>query len=155
MKIEIKNRWNGEVIFTHEAENNSWKIAVEAAIEAGADLSRANLSDANLSGADLSGADLANANLSDAHLSGADLSDAEVDFSSGWRFACSCSRFKVSVKFAYQVLAHLCSCKSDDPEFSEIREKVMPYALKSHRAGDLGLLNGDAGEKNASDKGTP
>ena len=91
MKIEIKHRFNGAVLFSCEAD--SMKIAVKLAIEAkanlsdadlsGANLSRANLSEANLSranlsGANLSGADLSGAYLSDADLSGAYLSDADL-----------------------------------------------------------------------------
>ena len=78
MKIEIKNRWSGEVIFAHEAENNSMSLTVKAALDASVSLSDANLSGANLSGADLSGADLRGANLSGANLSGADLSGANL-----------------------------------------------------------------------------
>ena len=48
MKIEIKNRWSGEVIFAHEAENNSMSLTVKAALDASVSLSRANLSRANL-----------------------------------------------------------------------------------------------------------
>jgi len=54
MKIEIKHRISGIVLFSIEAE--SWKIAVEAAVKSRANLSGANLSGANLSWADLSGA---------------------------------------------------------------------------------------------------
>ena len=166
MKIEIKNRWTGAVIFSHDSEENSMRITVEAAIEAKANLSRANLSRAdlsradlsraNLSRADLSGANLRDADLSDADLSGADLSGANlrdadlsganIDFSTGWAFACVCSRFTVGISFIRQTLAHLASLKCDDPEAAEIREKILPYAQKSHRAGDLGLIEGEAGK---------
>ena len=49
MKFEIKNRWNGEIIFSLETE--SLKLCVEAAVK-----SRADLSGAYLYGADLTGA---------------------------------------------------------------------------------------------------
>ena len=88
MKIEIKNRWSGEVIFAHEAENNSMSLTVKAALDASVSLSDANLSGANLSdadmsranliGANLSGADMSRANLSDANLIGANLSGADM-----------------------------------------------------------------------------
>jgi hypothetical protein len=55
MKCEIKNRFSGSVIFT--AETKSFKLAVEMAVKARADLSRADLSRAYLSRANLSGAD--------------------------------------------------------------------------------------------------
>lgn len=47
MKFEIKNRWSGELIFS--IETDTWKLAVEAAIKAKANLSKADLSEANLS----------------------------------------------------------------------------------------------------------
>ena len=91
MKIEIKHRFTGAVIFEHNIENNSVALTVKAAIEANADFRNAdlsntnlrnadfrnaNLSDADFRNADLSNADFRNANLSDADLSDADLSNA-------------------------------------------------------------------------------
>ena len=55
--IEIKNRWNGELI-----------LKIDKANLIGADLSGADLSGANLYGANLRGADLRGANLRDAGL---------------------------------------------------------------------------------------
>jgi hypothetical protein len=49
MKVEIKNRWNGEVLYS--GEHASLKEAVEAAVKAGANLAGANLRGANLGGA--------------------------------------------------------------------------------------------------------
>ena len=86
MKVEIKSRWNGEVLYS--GEHASLKEAVEAAVKAGADLCGANLcgadlggadlGGANLGGADLGGADLCGANLRGADLGGADLCDADL-----------------------------------------------------------------------------
>jgi hypothetical protein len=78
MKFEIKNRFTGEIIFSHESEENSFSLTVKLAIEQKINLSRANLSRANLSRADLSDANLSDANLSRANLSDADLSDADL-----------------------------------------------------------------------------
>src|SRR5450830_416482 len=83
MKIEIRNRWSGAVIFTHEAEGATMRDAVLAARNSGANLSDADLIDADLRGADLrganlSGADLRGANLIDADLRGADLRGANL-----------------------------------------------------------------------------
>jgi hypothetical protein len=69
MKIEIKSRLSGSVLFSIETEN--LRLAVEAAVKSGANLSGADLSGANLSGADLSGANLSRADLYGADLSGA------------------------------------------------------------------------------------
>jgi uncharacterized protein YjbI with pentapeptide repeats len=46
MLFEIKNRWNGEIIF--KLECGSLKLCVEAAVEAGANLEGAYLTGANL-----------------------------------------------------------------------------------------------------------
>ncbi len=80
MKLSIKNRWNGAVLFEAEIECAAdasdgirLGLAVRVALEAGTDLARANLADA-----DLTGADLARANLADANLAGANLADANL-----------------------------------------------------------------------------
>ena len=76
--ITIRNRWNNEVIYTHEAEGATLRDAVLAAVRQGADLSDADLRAANLSAADLRDADLRAANLSAADLRDADLRDADL-----------------------------------------------------------------------------
>ena len=63
MKIEIKNRFTGTVIFSHEVAMNTVAVTLIAAVAAGADLSGADLSGANLYGADLSRANLYGANM--------------------------------------------------------------------------------------------
>ena len=65
MKIQITARFTGLVLFEHEAENNTMKLTLEAAISARANLARAYLAGANLDGANLDGANLAGANLAD------------------------------------------------------------------------------------------
>lgn len=79
-KIEIKNRYTGEVILCGKYE--SVKDCLEKNRGANlreADLWGANLSGANLWRANLSGADLWRANLSGANLSGADLREADLE----------------------------------------------------------------------------
>ena len=81
MKFEIKNRWDGELIFKLECK--SLKICLEEAIKAKADLSDAYLRGADLCGADLGdaylrGADLCGADLHGAYLRGADLHGADL-----------------------------------------------------------------------------
>jgi uncharacterized protein YjbI with pentapeptide repeats len=56
-KIEIKNI-DGDVIFTHEEEDNSIRKTLELAVINGVSLIGADLSNANLKGANLSGADI-------------------------------------------------------------------------------------------------
>jgi len=56
IKIEIKNRFTGSVIFTYEKENATIKDAVVQAVKEGANLRGANLEGANLRGANLRGA---------------------------------------------------------------------------------------------------
>jgi uncharacterized protein YjbI with pentapeptide repeats len=96
IKLQIKNRWTGNLIFEYEKEDNTIRDTVLEALRVGAnlrdaylrgaDLSDAYLRDAYLRGAylrdaylrdaDLSDADLSGAYLRDAYLRGADLSDA-------------------------------------------------------------------------------
>ena len=78
MKIEIKSRWSGEVLFAHECKQNDMIKTLRAAFEAKADLRGANLHGADLYGADLGGADLCGANLYGADLGGADLCGANL-----------------------------------------------------------------------------
>ena len=83
IKIEIRNRWTGLVVFEYTKEGNTITETVLDAIRRGADLRGADLCGANLYGADLRGADLRGAdlygaNLRSANLSGANLRDADL-----------------------------------------------------------------------------
>ena len=73
VKIEIKNRWTGEILFEYEKENNTIKDTIVEAVK-----QRANLGGANLGGAYLGGANLGGANLGDAYLGGANLGGANL-----------------------------------------------------------------------------
>ena len=101
-----------------------------------ADLRGANLSEANLRGADLHLANLSEANLRGADLRGADLRGADLDFSC-FPIWCGGSKFKCDTKLVYQLLAHICTLDFSDDE--GIKELIMPFAQKSHRAQDLGM----------------
>ena len=88
IKIEIRNRWTGSVVFEYTKEGNTITETVLDAIRRGANLRDADLYDANLRGAnlrganlrgaDLRGANLCGANLRSANLSGANLRDADL-----------------------------------------------------------------------------
>ena len=106
MKIEIKNRWTGTVIFACEA--GSMKLAVKAAIEAKADLRWA------------------------------DLRGADLDYSC-WPLWCGSKKVRVDVKIAAQLAAHFCALDCEDKDYQEARKAILKFALKSHRATDLGL----------------
>ena len=86
--------------------------------------------------ADLHGADLSRADLSRADLREADLRGADLDFSC-FPLWCGGSNFKCDTKLVYQLLAHICTLDFEDTE--GIKELIMPFAVKSHRAQDLGL----------------
>ena len=95
---------------------------------------------ANLSSADLRGADLSGADLSDADLRYADLRGANVDFSS-WPLWCgSLKSVKVDARIARQLAYHLCSVVCDDPEFTSIRDQILPFANKFHKVDECGKL---------------
>ena len=83
VKIEIKNRWTGSILFEYEKEDNAINDTVMEAVKNGAylgdaDLCGAYLGDADLCGAYLGGAYLGGANLGDADLCGAYLGDADL-----------------------------------------------------------------------------
>jgi uncharacterized protein YjbI with pentapeptide repeats len=80
MKIKIKHRVDGRILFAHEQEKNSVKITLEAAVRAGADLSYADLSHTDLSYIDLGNIDLSHVDLRYADLSYADLSYTDLSY---------------------------------------------------------------------------
>ena len=71
----------------------------------GAELKYANLSGANLRSANLSGAELKYANLSGANLKGVDLSGANLDYSS-WPLWCGSLSVKIDKRIFCQLLYH-------------------------------------------------
>ena len=83
VKIQIKNRWTGSILFEYEKEDNTIKDTLIEALKndaylRGADLRGADLRGADLRAASLRGADLSGADLRDAYLSSADLSSADL-----------------------------------------------------------------------------
>ena len=103
-------------------------------------LNHAKLIYANLSYANLNSANLHGANLNSANLRGANLSHTSMDYSSGIPLWCGGADFKCKAKLIQQVLAHLVTLDCDDAEWLELRGKILPFAKKSHRAFDLGLV---------------
>ena len=63
IKISIKNRWTGSILFEYSSVDNTLAKTVLEALKGEADLRGANLREANLRGANLRGADLYGANL--------------------------------------------------------------------------------------------
>ena len=78
IKIEIRNRWTGSVVFEYTKEGNTITETVLDAIRRGADLRGADLRGADLRDADLCGAYLCGAYLCGANLYGANLCDADL-----------------------------------------------------------------------------
>ena len=83
IKISIKNRWTGSIIFEYSSVDNTLAKTVAEALKDGADLHGADLHGADLRWADLRWADLRDANLRwadlrDADLHGADLRGADL-----------------------------------------------------------------------------
>lgn len=139
IKIEIKNRFTGSVIFEYTKDNNILRDTVLEAIKIGADLRRADLSDADLSGADLRsanlmGADLRSANLSGANLSGADLSKRYISVSqigSAKRMTTYC--------FEYDII--WCGCFTGTLEEFENEVKTTHEYNKQYLKEYLGFIN--------------
>ena len=77
MKIEIKNRYTNEVIYSCEAE--TIKESIEKAVKENANLENADLRNADLRNAYLINANLKNANLENAYLRNAYLRNANLE----------------------------------------------------------------------------
>jgi uncharacterized protein YjbI with pentapeptide repeats len=107
-----------------------------------ADLTGADLRGARLSGARLSGARLSGADLRGADLRGARLSGADIDYSC-WPLWCGSKSVKVDAQIARQLAAHFCVLDCDDAEYQAARSAILEFAKGSHRAADLGLVDGD------------
>lgn len=77
MKIGIKSL-AGEVLFSHDVADNTFKLTVEAAVNAGANLSYANMRGQDLMGAYMRGARMECADLSYARMCGANIVNANM-----------------------------------------------------------------------------
>ena len=104
-------------------------------------LSYSDLRGSNLRGSNLSYSDLSHSDLSYSDLRGSDLRGSNLDFSC-LPLWCGSKGMKVSAKFVYQLLVHVCilECTDKPEEYAKIRELILPYAKQSHRANELGLL---------------
>ena len=78
IKISIKNRWTGSILFEYSSVDNTLAKTVTEALKGGANLRGAVLYGAKLRGADLYGADLYGADLRGAVLYGANLYGANL-----------------------------------------------------------------------------
>ena len=78
IKISIKNRWTGSILFEYSSVDNTLAKTVTKALKGDADLRDADLRDADLRGADLRGADLRGADLRGANLREANLREADL-----------------------------------------------------------------------------
>lgn len=93
IKISIKNRWTGSILFEYSSVDNTLAKTVTEALKGGADLYGADLRGADLRGANLRRANLRRANLygadlRGANLYGADLSGADLRRAKGAYMAC-------------------------------------------------------------------
>ena len=147
-KIEIKNRFTGEVIFTHECEDNTIKKTVVMSIVQKANLLEANLRGANLQEANLRGANLQEANLRGANLQWANLQEANLrganlDFSC-LTLSCKSLKFKSDEKQRIQIAFHWASlvAYSDNAtdEEKQLYTLMFTYMNKFHRD-DVERLN--------------
>ena len=78
IKISIKNRWTGSILFEYSSVDNTLAKTVLEALKGGADLYGADLRGANLREADLYEANLYGADLREADLYGANLYGANL-----------------------------------------------------------------------------
>ena len=144
IKIEIRNRWTGSVVFEYTKEGNTITETVLDAIRRGADLRGADLRDANLCGANLRDANLCDADLRGANLRDADLRGANLDFSS-WPLWCGTTGVIVDVRLAAQLALHgalvvvdTTAVTADEAQaLAEWQAACRKLARFSHRAGVL------------------
>ena len=139
MKIEIKNRFTGEVILSGEYEN------IRDCLERNrsANLSSADLRSANLSSADLRLADLSSANLNSANLSSADLSSADLRLANLRKryiqIACIGSR-KDMTTYCFEDDIVWCGCWTGKLKDFEARVKETHRDNKQYLAEYLGFI---------------
>ncbi len=140
-------------------EAESFKEAVEKAVEEKTDLRSANLEEANLGGANLSyanlsyanlsGAELKYANLSGANLKGVDLSGANLDYSS-WPLWCGSLSVKIDKRIFCQLLYHTLRAGQsvEDEEVQALLNNpdVLKLANQFHRVEECGKLEPRQGE---------
>ena len=88
IKISIKNRWTGSILFEYSSVDNTLAKTVLEALKGKADLCGADLRGAYLHGANLYGADLREAYLHGANLRGANLRGADLREALGSYMAC-------------------------------------------------------------------
>ena len=106
------------------------------------------LLDYDLRGADLREADLRGADLSEANLREANLRGANLDFSC-FPLWCGGLHIKTDVRLAAQVAYHLCTMQCDDAEYIAMRNSILEFANKFHRATECGILTPiDGGREN-------
>ena len=106
-----------------------------------ADLRGADLQGANLRRADLQRANLQCADLRWANLQLADLQGADLDYSC-LPLWCGSKSMVVDKRIAAQIAAHFCALDCDDADYLAARAAILEFAKTSHRASDLGLLEG-------------
>ena len=130
-------------------EAESFKEAVEKAVEEKADLSAANLRGADFYGADLSGADLSGSNLRGTDLSAADLRGTNLDYSV-WPLWCGSLDVKIDKRIFCQLLYHAlrAGASVEDEEVQALRNNpdVLKLANQFHRAEECGKLEPRQGE---------
>jgi uncharacterized protein YjbI with pentapeptide repeats len=141
IKLSIKNRFTGSIIFEYEKENNTIKETVLKAIEDKinlrsadlryANLRYANLRYANLRSADLSSANLRYANLSSANLSSADLSSADLRYADlSYANLSSADLSSADLSYANLRYADLSSADLRYADLSSIKTDVFYVLLK-------------------------
>lgn len=139
IKIEIRNRWTGSVVFEYTKEGNTITETVLDAIRRGADLRGADLRGADLRDANLRDANLCDADLCDANLCGANLCGADIDYAC-WPLWCGGLHVKIDKRIACQLAYHFCNQDCDDPEYIEACNAILDFANQFHRATECGFL---------------
>ena len=123
---------NANELKTVLAKHAAWLAGEEAGV-------RADLRFADLTFADLRGTNLKFADLRSANLRGANLVGADIDFAC-WPLWCGSMGVIVDAKIVYQLAAHMCALSCADPEAQAAQAAMLPWARRSHCAGDLRIV---------------
>ena len=136
IKIQIKNKLNGSILFEYVKENNTIKDTLSEGVKNGANLSDAYLRDADLRDANLRDANLSDANLSDADLRDADLRDANLRDANFFGANLRCANLRnANLRCAYLRDANLSGANLCDANLCNAKSvPYIPFACPSDGA---------------------
>jgi len=102
----------------------------------GANFNESNMRDACLYGGDFRSASFRHVDFRGADMRETDFRGADLSLSA-WPLSQGSAGVEVDIQFIYQLLGHVACLRCGDPEFDEIKAKIMPHVSKSRKALEL------------------